>query len=86
MKTFDLNQFSYKQKRFKTDYLFATPTFLKGVGSVINIFGGRIAHVSFKSDKEADLEAIRNDFRMIGQDVNDSFEKLKEESEFSFEK
>lgn len=86
MKTFDLNRFAMSKKRFKTDYLFATPSFLKGAGSAINMFGGRIAYVSFESDKEADFAAIRNDFRVIGQDISDSIEKVEEEYKFSLKK
>lgn len=84
MKTIDLNQFSHKQKRFKTDYVFTTPSFIKGFGSVINIFGSRVAHVSFETEKDADFTAIRNDFRMVGQDISDSLKKLKEDPDFQF--
>lgn len=84
MKPLNLDRFSIKKKRFVTDYLFSTPSFQKGFGSAINLFGGRIPHVTFKSGKEADFAAIRNDFRMVGQDVSDSLKKLKEDPEFQF--
>lgn len=87
MKTLDLNQFSVSQKRFRTDYLFPRPSFFRGLGSVVDIFGSKLIHVSFEIDKEADFAAIRNDFRMVGQDISDSIEICKKETEgHSFKK
>lgn len=86
MKPINIDRFITKKSRYKTDYLFSTPSFIKGAGSVINIFGGKIPHVTFEDANEADYAAIRNDFRMVGQEISDSFKKNKEDSELQFEK
>ena len=83
MKPLDLDQFSITQKRFRTDYLFPTPSFFKGFGSVINLFGSKIIHVTSENENDADSIALRNDFNMVGQDIFDSIEKVKQESKLA---
>ncbi len=54
---------------FCTDFLFSKGSFLIGAGSVINLSGNYFEFNTSNSDTEADEKAIRNDFRMIGQDI-----------------
>ncbi len=61
------------KKRFNTGYLFSTPSFLSGVGTVINLAGD---FYEFNYSENADRDAIQNDFNMIGQDINDVIEDL----------
>lgn len=68
-----------KQKRFVTDFLFSTPTFLSGAGTAINLAGNFYEFNSSDSDFEADKKAIENDFNMIGQDIYDVIDKIKED-------
>ena len=65
-----------KQKRYTTGFLFSTPSFLAGAGTVINLAGNFYEFNSSDSGFEADENAIENDFRMIGQDISDVFEKI----------
>jgi hypothetical protein len=52
-----------------TDFLFATPSFLTGAGTVMNLAGSSYQfNVSSTSD-EADCLAIKNDFYIIGNDL-----------------
>lgn len=55
-----------KQKRFTTGFLFSTPSFLSGAGTVMNISGNYYDFNSSETGSEADKKAIENDFRMIG--------------------
>lgn len=68
-----------KQKKYITDFLFSTPSFLSGAGTVINLAGNFYEFNSSDSGFEADEKAIENDFRMIGQDISDVIEKIKED-------
>jgi len=68
-----------KQKRYTTGFLFSTPSFLSGAGTVINLAGNYYEFNSSDSGFEADEKAIENDFRMIGQDICDVIEKINED-------
>ncbi|RPH33597.1 MAG: hypothetical protein EHM93_04335 [Bacteroidales bacterium] len=52
-----------------SDFLFSTPNFLVGAGSVINIAGNYYSFNESDSESEADEKAIKNDFEMVGQDI-----------------
>jgi hypothetical protein len=66
-----------KEKRYTTGFLFSTPSFLSGAGTVINLGGNFYDFNSSESGFEADEMAIENDFRMIGQDISDVLEKIE---------
>ncbi len=66
-----------KQKRYITGFLFSTPSFLSGAGTVINIAGNYYNFNSSNSGSEADQLAISNDFNMIGQDIYDVLDKIQ---------
>lgn len=68
-----------KQKRYTTGFLFSSPSFLSGAGTVINLAGNFYDFNSSDTGFEADETAIQNDFRMIGQDIFDVIEKIKED-------
>ena len=68
-----------KQKRYTSGFLFSTPSFLSGAGTVINLAGNFYEFNSSDSGFEADEKAIENDFRMIGQDICDVIENIKED-------
>lgn len=68
-----------KQRRYSTDFLFSTPTLLSGAGTVINLAGNFYEFNTSERDFEADEKAIENDFRMVGQDIYDMIEKIKED-------
>jgi hypothetical protein len=68
-----------KQKRYTTGFLFSTPSFLSGAGTVINLAGNFYEFNSSDSGLEADEKAIENDFRMIGQDFFDVIENIKKD-------
>lgn len=70
-----------KQKIFSAGFLFSTPPFLSGAGTVMNLAGNFYEFDSSDFGFEADGKAIENDFLMIGQDFSNTIEKIKDEIE-----
>jgi hypothetical protein len=64
--------------RAKTDFLWATSSFLMGMGSVLSLNG---QYHSYNSCDNPDEIAIANDWRMIGQDIRDALEMAKVEAQ-----
>jgi hypothetical protein len=62
--------------KYYSDFLFSTPNFLTGAGSVINLAGNYYKFNASKTGCEADNMAIENDFNMIGQDINDALKAI----------
>jgi len=58
--------------QFSTDFLFTTPTYLTGASNVFNLGGNFYAYNISTSESEADCKAIRNDFNMIGKDLDNA--------------
>ena len=58
--------------RMKTGFLFPTPTFLSGIGSVLNVFGGPGTFNYSRNGLEADCKALYSDYRMIGHDIENA--------------
>ncbi len=56
-------------EELNTDFLFTTPTYLTGAATAFNLAGNFYEFNACESEAEADLLAIRNDFRIIGQDL-----------------
>lgn len=52
-----------------TDFLFAKPTFFRGVGSMIDIFGSGNVYNESISPEEADEKAFKSDWGMVGEDM-----------------
>ena len=70
-----------RKQRFATDFLFSTPTFLSGAGTVINLAGNYYDFNASDSGSEADVLALSNDFRMVGQDLADVLEVVRDEKQ-----
>ncbi len=73
-----------KRRRYTTGFLFSTPSFLSGAGTVLNLAGNYYEFNSSDSGSEADIIAIENDFRMVGQDIADVLEKIKDDKKMLF--
>jgi hypothetical protein len=63
-------------KRFKTDFLCESSSFLTGVGSVLNIRG---QNHQYNKSQNADDIAISHDWHMVGQDIRDGLKKAETE-------
>lgn len=61
--------------RIVTDYLFPTPSLLIGAGSVLNLWGNYFEYNTCETGLDADQMALENDFKMIGQDIEDAIEE-----------
>jgi len=66
-----------KRKKYFTDFLFSTPSFLIGAGSVLNLEGNYYSFNLTNDPAQADLLALANDFGCVGQDVQSIIEKLE---------
>lgn len=64
----------YKEKEYRTDFLFPTPSFLTGAGSIINISGNYFEFSASPSGEIADLKALESDWGMVGQDLSYALE------------
>lgn len=58
-----------KIRKFKTDFLFPAPTFLTGIGSVLNLAGNYFKFNYSVGDKEADWKALLSDWGVVGEDI-----------------
>ena len=53
----------------RTDYLFATPSFLSGVARLLDLSGRSGVYNDSDDEALADARAIYSDWRMVGQDL-----------------
>lgn len=58
--------------RFRTDFLLPNNDFWVGMGSVLNIRGSYFDYNTSKSELEADRKAMRNDWGMVGSDIEEA--------------
>jgi len=63
-------------KRFKTDFLCESSSFLTGMGSVLNIRG---QNHEYNESGNPDEIAISHDWHMVGQDIRDALKKAEAE-------
>ena len=52
-----------------TDYLFAMPSFLSGMGRVLNLGGVHTDYNQNLTPQEADRKALASDFKAVGDDI-----------------
>ena len=53
----------------RSDFLFATPSFIYGAARVLDLYGVFDAYNSSSTDYEADYKAIWSDWSIVGQDI-----------------
>ena len=58
--------------RTVTDFLTPTPTFWVGAGSVFALGGNYFQYNTSRTPLEADERALRSDWEMTGQDLQDA--------------
>ena len=65
----------------RSDFLFARPSFLRGMGSVLNI--GAVGKIYNYSDsiEEADMKALQSDWKIIGNDMRKALNEYKKYNE-----
>lgn len=57
-------------KLLHTGYLFSHPSFLSGLGSVLNVAGNYFDYNYSGNSYEADRRALQSDWKSIGQDIS----------------
>ncbi len=63
-------------KLARTDYLYATPKYLLGMGSIFSIFGFYFKYNAVDRPDKADSFAIHNDWKVIGQDLQKAIDSF----------
>ena len=53
----------------RTDFLFATPSFISGAARVLDMCGTYDAYNAGLTQREADYKALFSDWRIVGQDI-----------------
>lgn len=71
------------KKRYCTDFLFSTSTFLSGAGTIFNIAGNYYEFNSSESEPEADERALNTDWHIVGQDIEDAINQYEKETKDS---
>ena len=64
---------------FQTDFLFPTPTKIQGTATVFNIWGQFHRFNRSRNGQEADCRAIRSDWGVTGQDLQEVLDKIEKE-------
>ena len=53
----------------KSSCLYCNPSALKGAARIASIFGGVDEYRTSSTEEEADINAIRKDWEMVGEDI-----------------
>lgn len=68
------------EKKVKTDFLFAQPSFVSGAARVFDLWGVLDDYNISSSTKDADEKAIAADWLVVGQDLSDAIAQHEPES------
>ena len=63
----------------RTDFVFASPSFLTGAGRVMDL-GAALEHDNYNmsaTPEEADARAIASDWQVVGRDLGQAIERVK---------
>ena len=66
-----------KNDEFVSDFLFARPSFIEGVGRILDVGNVLNTYNGARTPVEADARAINQDWRAIGRDVRAALEHLR---------
>jgi len=66
-----------KKSSFYTDFLFSRTNYLIGAGSIIALMGNYYEFNYSKSSKDADIRAIRSDWRIIGNELREAMKSFE---------
>lgn len=74
--TDELLNISKNQGCYRTDFLFPNPSFLKGMGTVMNLRGNYYSWNQSNTPEEADARGLKCDWAIIGEDIRSAFAQL----------
>lgn len=63
----------------QSTFLFARPSFIEGVARVMDIGATMQVYNDSKTEKEADLKALKKDWEAVGEDILSAIEKYEQE-------
>ncbi len=69
-----------KKTKYRTNILFPRSSFLKGVGSVLNVSGNYFEFDHSESSLIADAKALQSDWGIVGQDIRNAAESFLQNS------
>jgi hypothetical protein len=58
--------------------LFAEPSFVEGVSRVLDVGGTMQEYNTSETENEADIEALKNDWRAVGEDLAFSIKRYEQ--------
>jgi hypothetical protein len=64
-----------------TGFLFSDPSFLKGMGTVFNIWGNYYTYNYSDTPEEADKHALASDWKIVGKELRDAIGETRRERE-----
>ena len=64
---------------FRTDFLFARPSFIEGIASVLDLGATLIEYNESKTPEDADYIALKSDWGVIGNDIKNAIETFKDQ-------
>jgi len=67
---------SYK---FKSDFLFPTSSFVTGMGTAFNLAGNYFIYNESETPMDADLNALRSDWGVIGDELTNALIAINRE-------
>lgn len=67
-------------RKVKSDFLFAQPSFASGAARVLDLWGQFDEYNVSATPAEADAKAIAADWSVVGQDIFDALEQYHAES------
>ncbi len=63
--------------------LYAEPSFLEGMARVVDIGGTLQTYNVSKTEQEADIAAMKNDWRAVGEDIQTSIADYEQQQKFA---
>jgi hypothetical protein len=63
----------------QSDYLFARPSFVEGVGRMVDVSNSMNMYNYSRDGAEADARAIQQDWKALGHDVRVALDQLRSE-------
>ncbi|MBR6899837.1 MAG: hypothetical protein IKN29_06060 [Bacteroidales bacterium] len=62
-----------RKTHYRTDFLFANPSFMLGMGSLMGIFSEYYTFNTSETEVKADRKAMESDFAVAGSDLYSAF-------------
>ena len=60
-------------------HLFSTPTFISGIAATLDLGATLEQYNSSQTPEEADLKAIKNDWKVVGKDIYFALKQYEQE-------